>query len=400
MIISPGKQSVMGRLISEKDWSKTSLSPIEHWPSLLLNTVNVMLEVNFPIAVCWGKELITIYNDAYRPLLGDKPEALGRPFLEVWQEAKDIIEPQLHLALEGQPIFFKNMEFNLLRKSKLQPAWFDYTFSPIRYSNGEISGVINIAVEVTERVQALDGLKELNEYLEQKVKERTATLEEYKDQLQNLTYQLNFAKERERHALAGHLHDHVGQLLDLSVIKIDQLKRSVQDEKVLEKMKKLREVIMLANNNTRDFVHELKPPPIFEKENMEELLWWLAQRMKKYDLQIHIKDDGKPKPISAEVHKVLYESVRELCFNIIKHANINEASIELSEKNSEILIIINDRGRGFNINEKKSGMTGKGGFGLFNIQERLQMLGGSLMIESQAGKGTKVTLSAPLLPHS
>ena len=292
------------------------------------------------------------------------------------------------------------MEFNLLRKSKLQPAWFDYSFSPIRDSNGEISGVINIGVEVTQRVQALDGLKELNEYLEQKVKERTSTLEEYKDQLQSLTYQLNSAKEQERHSLAGYLHDHVGQLLDLSVIKLDQLKKAVQDEEVLARLKELREVVMLANNNTRDFVHELKPPPIFEKENMGELLWWLSQRMKKYDLQIHLKYDAAPKPISEEVHKVLYESVRELCFNIIKHANINEASIELSEKNNEMQIIVRDRGRGFNIEDKNIPMTGNGGFGLFNIQERLQMLGGSLLIESQAGKGTKAILSAPLLPHS
>ena len=387
----------MERFIREKDWSTTSLGPMEYWPPTLLRTINLIMGINFPIVLCWGKNLITIYNDAYRPLLGNKSDALGRPFLEVWSEAKDIIEPQINQALNGDPVFLENAQFTLIRYGNPKIAWFDYSFSPIRDAEGNINGIINLAIEVTARVKAQKELIKLNKNLEKKVKKRTATLDAYKNKLRRLTYQLNKTKEQERYQHARILHDHVGQLLDVSLIELNLLKKSASEEDFLGIIEELKEVILEANKYIREFVKELKPPDIFEKENISALIRWLAQHMKKYRLKIFVDDDGKPKPLSEEVHKILYESTRELLFNIIKHADVEEAKILLRRENNRIQIIVKDAGKGFDFDGEDIVASTEGGFGLFNVQERMDMLGGSLEIESIPGEGTKAMLSAPLI---
>ncbi|MCW9708142.1 sensor histidine kinase [Fodinibius salsisoli] len=392
----PKKKGEIRRLIHEKDWSQNPLGPIKDWPSTLSDIVNIILEIDFPIVIGWGKNLISIYNNAYRPLLGKKPESLGRPFLDIWSEARDTIEPQINRALNGKSDFYGSAEFILLRNENPEKAWFDYTFSPIRDSEGNVRGIINIAIEVTSRVQTQKKLKKMNKILDRKVKERTSKLEEYKDQLQALTYQLNSTKEKERNDIARFLHDHVGQLLDLSIIKLDQLKNSAHKDDVLGKISDIKEVLLMANKNTRNFVNELKPPPLYINENIADLLKWLAQKMEKYELEITVEDDSQQKPVSEETHKVLYESVRELCFNIIKHTDVVEASIKLKRADNHILIIVRDTGKGFNYKREKNTLIKKGGFGLFNIRERMKMLGGNLEIISQPGKGTKALLTAPL----
>jgi signal transduction histidine kinase len=386
----------MGRLIRQKDWSKTALGPIDKWPSILLNTVSLIIEIDFPIAICWGRELITIYNDAYHPLLGNKPEALGQPFLEIWPEAEKIIAPQINRALNGQPVYFENAEFTLMRNGKPEKAWFDYTFSPIRDAEDNIRGAIILVVEVTAKIRAQEELKQINETLEKRVKKRTAALEEYKNHLRILTYALNKAEEQERRRLARVLHDHLGQLLDLSVIKLDQLKNEVFRDNAQSKIAELKEIILMTNKYTRELVHELNPPHIFEEDNLVELLRWIAKRMKKYGLEITVKDDGEPASLNVEVHKILYESVRELFFNIVKHANVEKAKLTIRNLENQVEIIVEDAGKGFEMNGNKPIPTNRGGFGLFNVRERMDMLGGSLEIDSEPGKGTKAILYAPL----
>src|SRR5579859_2616908 len=86
--------SNMSALIRAKDWSKTNLGHPDSWPSSLTLAVNLMLASGFPMAVRWGPDFVMIYNDGYRPILGDKhPRALGLPFREVWPEVQAELAP-------------------------------------------------------------------------------------------------------------------------------------------------------------------------------------------------------------------------------------------------------------------------------------------------------------------
>src|SRR5215208_4913689 len=89
----------MGQLIRGYDWSKNALGPIESWPQSLRSAVSILLPSKAQIAMFWGPDLITLYNDAYRPVLGKKhPQALGLPGREVWSE---LWETGLRSLFEG-----------------------------------------------------------------------------------------------------------------------------------------------------------------------------------------------------------------------------------------------------------------------------------------------------------
>ncbi len=86
----------MASLLARHHWSRTPLGPAEHWPQSLKTSIGICLESRFPIVLWWGPEFVSIYNDDYRPILGDKhPRALGRPGREVWGDVWSVVGPML-----------------------------------------------------------------------------------------------------------------------------------------------------------------------------------------------------------------------------------------------------------------------------------------------------------------
>ena len=103
----PGTGEAVGK-VRRFDWAATPLGPIDGWPSGLRTAANFVLENRFPAALVWGPGLVTIYNDGFRPILGDKPEALGRSFADIWAEAWQEIGPLVERAFAGQSTFVEN----------------------------------------------------------------------------------------------------------------------------------------------------------------------------------------------------------------------------------------------------------------------------------------------------
>ena len=95
--------SNMSALVRAKDWSKTALGEAHLWPTSLKLVVELVLASGFPMAVRWGPDFVMIYNDAYRPILGDKhPQALGMPFRIVWPEVQAKLAPLHESILSGE----------------------------------------------------------------------------------------------------------------------------------------------------------------------------------------------------------------------------------------------------------------------------------------------------------
>jgi len=160
------------------DWAKTPLGPRERWPRPLWQVVEIILGSGFPMAVRWGPELITIYNDAYIPILGDKhPDALGKPVREVWAEIYDELGPINESILKGeQPSFFAtDYLWKVRRHGPLrEDARFTVSYSPIPDTtapNG-IGGVLVTCIETTARVQSEQTLRKLNDRLEDEIAQR------------------------------------------------------------------------------------------------------------------------------------------------------------------------------------------------------------------------------------
>ena len=139
------------------DWSSTSLGPVESWPAALRTAVRMALECPFPINMWCGPELLLIYNDAYRAVLGTKhPSSLGRAGHEVWGEIWPEIAPMFDtIRAGGAPVYAENARFFMSRQNgALREAWFTFSLSPIRDEAGNVVAFLNVAAETTERVLA------------------------------------------------------------------------------------------------------------------------------------------------------------------------------------------------------------------------------------------------------
>ncbi|HEY1506691.1 MAG TPA: PAS domain S-box protein [Stellaceae bacterium] len=160
------------------DWSKTPLGPREHWPRALSQIVEIILASGFPMAVRWGPEFITIYNDAYIPILGDKhPGALGASAREVWAEIYDELGPIDESILSGErPSFFAVDDlWRIRRHGPLhEDGRFTVSCSPIpdRTAPNGIGGVLVTCIETTARVQSEQMLRKLNDRLEDEIAQR------------------------------------------------------------------------------------------------------------------------------------------------------------------------------------------------------------------------------------
>lgn len=142
----------MGARVRDHDWAATPLGPIADWPAELKLATALVLESGFPTALVWGPDLITIYNDRFRPILGDKPEALGRSFAEIWSEAWDEVRPVVERAFSGKSTFNKDYPVEVERSGGPEQAYFSFSYSPVRALDGSVAGMIGMVVETTERV--------------------------------------------------------------------------------------------------------------------------------------------------------------------------------------------------------------------------------------------------------
>jgi signal transduction histidine kinase len=145
----------LGELIRAYDWSKTALGPAERWPQSLRSALSICLPSKAQIILCWGPELITLYNDGYRPVFGSKhPHVLGLPVREAWRELwpqglKEYFEGVL---ATGEAFWAKDLPFSVERYGYLEEAFFDVSYDPVRDESGKVGGIFCIVNETTGRV--------------------------------------------------------------------------------------------------------------------------------------------------------------------------------------------------------------------------------------------------------
>ncbi len=129
---------------------------------------------------------------------------------------------------------------------------------------------------------------------------------------------------------------------------------------------------------------------------MRDILRWLGEWVeKRHGLAVCVVGDDAAEVESREVRGLLFHTVRELLFNVVKHAQVKEAAIRVGRKDDRLELVVMDDGIGFD--PAGGGQDGVGGgFGLFSIRERLELLGGELQIDSAAGRGTRMTIVTPV----
>lgn len=235
---------------------------------------------------------------------------------------------------------------------------------------------------------------EFNAMLE-RVHVRDEAIAEHRAKLRKLASQIVLTEEEERKRLAEELHDSICQLLWVAILRVRMyMKKHPEGDKTL--LEDALELIEKSNAEARSLTFQMSSPELYQL-GLPAALQSLASRMgKQYDLSIDCENSGSDATLSRHVAVTLHRAVRELLLNIYKHATASHVSIRVEHQGESLLVEVKDDGKGFDPTASSHHENG-GGFGLFNIRERMEDLVGSCEIESEPGVGTTVRLRVPVL---
>ncbi len=141
-------------LLCAHDWQASPLGRPEGWPQPLRTLTSVMLGANQPMFIAWGAEHTLIYNDSYARILATKhPDAMGRPFLDVWSEIRDDLAPIVGKAFAGEPVHMDDITLVMHRRGYPEETHFSF-YTPVRDAGGAVAGLFCACTETTEKVLA------------------------------------------------------------------------------------------------------------------------------------------------------------------------------------------------------------------------------------------------------
>jgi PAS domain S-box-containing protein len=152
----PAGGGEMGALIRATDWTRTPIGPIESWSATLRMMVSFLLANRFPLLLWWGPEYVSIYNDAYRPILGAKhPRAMGQPVRECWSEIWHVLKPLIDTPYSGgAATWMEDLELEINRHGFVEETHFTVAYSPVPDETAPrgIGGVLATVHEITEKI--------------------------------------------------------------------------------------------------------------------------------------------------------------------------------------------------------------------------------------------------------
>jgi len=222
------------------------------------------------------------------------------------------------------------------------------------------------------------------------------TLQAYQKQLRSLASELSLSEEHERRRIAEDLHDSIGQTLAFTHIKLDLMKTVARETGLTEPLRDIEKLIEQTIKDTDLLISELSPPVLHELGLIAAVEWQAEQIEQQHNLKCIFRESRRSKlDLHSDYRIVLFRAVRELLVNVVKHAQASCAKIDIGKDDQFVRVTVEDDGIGFNA-KKNDTHVGSRGYGLFNIRERLEHLGGFMEVESDKNRGTRIVLALPL----
>lgn len=260
---------------------------------------------------------------------------------------------------------------------------YEMTSAVLKDRTSRAWGSLHIARDTTKRKQA---------------EEKLAA---YHEQLHSLASELALTEARERQRFAVALHDAIGQTLAMVKLRLDMLKGSLPPASGGDDLAEIAGLIEKAIASTRSLTFELSPPILYEI-GLEAAVAALLERIQREHAIATTCDAGpQPLPLDRDLRVFLFQAIRELLVNTVKHAKANRIKVSMQQEGKSIRVTVEDDGIGFDPAGLQGDSGQNRGFGLFNIRERFDHLDGEFRIDSGPGRGTRVVIVVPItVAHS
>jgi PAS domain S-box-containing protein len=262
--------------------------------------------------------------------------------------------------------------------------WIQITASRLQVDVGSGADQVHVIEDVSARKAAEDALAREHAELERRV-----------EQLRHFATQLATAERRERVRLAGVLHDHLQQLLVAAKMHVEYTQNVAYPETPELGLERAKHLLEQCIDASRSLTLELSPPVLRHDGGLIPALQWLRDWMQStHGLDVQLNTLAAAEPADVDLRALLFEAVRELLFNVVKHARVASATVTLARAtDGTIVVSVHDQGAGFDAAAAAAAPSKS--FGLFSLRERLDVFGAKLVIDAAPSRGTAIEIRVP-----
>ncbi len=243
------------------------------------------------------------------------------------------------------------------------------------------------------------------EELEDRVRERTREVEERNRELEalnrvrrQLLARTISAQEEERKRLARELHDDSAQTLTALLMTLktaeDALASSPHDAQ--RGLAKGRSQVDMALREIRKAIMDLRPTALDDLGLASAARWYADETLSPLGVKVSVEISGDEVRATGTAATAIFRIVQEAVSNIAKHAQAKNARVSLEFRKSEVLVLVEDDGQGFDPDSLKLPQDSGRGLGLLGMRERAELFGGTVEIESSPGQGARIRVRVPL----
>lgn len=370
--------------ITERKLAEQALRESEERLSLIYNTTT---DVMFLLRVeTEDRFRILSHNRAFDQLIpaasleqhsidGLTAEAFFRDILQLTPEEIAFRLSQHREAAQSKRVV--RMELTTTLPSGLEFIH-ETTLYPVLNRTDECTHILAVIQNITERKRAEEAILR------------------HQEQLRFLATELCIVEERERRRLATILHDDICQLLVSSKMVVDlETSGNASGRDAGDALEKIGTWLEQAMEQARDLTFDLSTPMLYELGLSKAIEEWLTEKIQnERGMSVRFIDQGVSEAIGEDVSAFVFRSIRELTFNVVKHAQADHLTVTLGQDDSRIVIEVIDDGIGFDPESINQGSS-KGGYGLFSIKERLEYMGGEFSVDSDRTQGARIVLVVP-----
>ncbi len=228
------------------------------------------------------------------------------------------------------------------------------------------------------------------------LKQTENNLLEYQDKLKHLSIRLSLVEEDQRRGMASQLHETIGQELFVMRLQLAAYEKTIDNPIFLKPLEPIKNQLLKIIKETKSLTFDLSPPVLYDF-GLREAVETLSRNIEsKHQIRVQTCFEGEMDEVKDEIKAILYRNIKELMHNTIKHANADSIQIRLENADGRLRVLFRDDGVGFDAARYANGTSFANGFGLFDIREKLNHLGGQLKIGATPGQGTVIRMEVPL----